>query len=80
MTDFEKSEELLCSPVSCLTKMGFLEGQFKGVVEDVAQLKEDMRAVRTTLDEAHGSWKMLLFLGSVSAAIGSIVTFFLGKH
>jgi phage shock protein A len=51
-----------------------MEVQVQRLEEDFAEMKSDIKAIRTTLDKASGGWKMLMIIGGLSAAIGSFVT------
>ena len=37
----------------------------------VAHMGEDLRAIRDTLTQAHGSWKTLVAIAGFSAAVGA---------
>ena len=51
-----------------------MEVQVERLEADMAEMKSDVKAIRATLDKASGGWKMLLVVGTISAAIGSFVT------
>lgn len=51
-----------------------MEVQVERLEKDMAEMKDDVKAIRATLDRASGGWKMLLVVGTISAAIGSFVT------
>ncbi len=51
-----------------------MEVQVERLEADMAEMKGDVKAIRATLDKASGGWKMLLVVGTISAAIGSFVT------
>ncbi len=51
-----------------------MEVQVERLEADMAEMKGDVKAIRATLDKASGGWKMLLDVGTISAAIGSFVT------
>lgn len=54
--------------------VGKLEVQVDRLEQDMSELKGDVKAIRATLDETKGSWKMLLVVGGFAAAIGGFVT------
>lgn len=54
--------------------VGKLEVQVERLEQDMSEMKGDVKAIRATLDETRGSWKMLLVVGGFSAAIGGFVT------
>lgn len=54
--------------------VGKLEVQVDRLEQDMSELKGDVKAIRATLDETKGSWKMLLVVGGFAAAIGGLVT------
>jgi phage shock protein A len=51
-----------------------MEVQVERLEKDMAEMKDDVKAIRATLDKASGGWKMLLVVGTISAAIGSFAT------
>ena len=51
-----------------------MEVQVERLEQDMADIKNDVRAIRVTLDKASGGWKMLLVVGTISAAVGSFAT------
>lgn len=51
-----------------------MEVQVENLEKDMADVKRDVKAIRTTLDKVDGSWKMLLVVGGFSAAVGGFVT------
>jgi molybdopterin biosynthesis enzyme len=40
----------------------------------VAEVKDDVKAIRATLDKATGGWKVLMMVGGASAAIAAFIT------
>lgn len=54
--------------------VGKLEVQVDRLEQDMSEMKSDVKAIRATLDETKGSWKMLLMVGGLAAAIGGFVT------
>lgn len=51
-----------------------LEVQVDRLETDVAEIKGDIKAIRATLDRAGGSWRMLVIVSSIAAAVGGFVT------
>lgn len=51
-----------------------LQVQVQRFEEDMSEMKGDVKAIRATLDETKGSWKMLLMVGGFAAAIGGLIT------
>lgn len=54
--------------------VGKLEVQVNRLETDVAEIKGDIKAIRATLDQAGGSWRMLVIVSSIAAAVGGFVT------
>jgi tetrahydromethanopterin S-methyltransferase subunit B len=54
--------------------VGRLEVQVERLEGDVSEMKGDIKAIRTTLDNASGSWKMLVIVAGFAAAVGGFVT------
>jgi len=54
--------------------VGKLEVQVERLEQDMSEMKGDVKAIRATLDETKGSWKMLLVVGGFAAAVGGFVT------
>lgn len=51
-----------------------LEVQVDRLETDVSEIKGDIKAIRATLDQAGGSWRMLVIVSSIAAAVGGFVT------
>lgn len=54
--------------------VGKLEVQVERLEQDMSEMKGDVKAIRATLDETKGSWKMLLIVGGFAAAVGGLIT------
>lgn len=50
-----------------------LEVQVERLEQDVHEMKGDIKAIRATLDNATGGWRMFMIVGGVSATIGGIL-------
>ena len=50
-----------------------LEVQVERLESDVHEMKGDIKAIRATLDNATGGWRMFLLVGGISATIGGIL-------
>jgi hypothetical protein len=48
---------------------GRLEAEVAGLCKQVSDMAEDLRAVRSTLDAAHGGWRVMVAVAGVSGAI-----------
>lgn len=55
---------------------GRLETEVKQLQGKVAEIYDDMKAVRSTLDAAGGSWRMLVGVATVSSAFTALLTKF----
>jgi len=57
--------------------LGRLEARMDAVEQDIAEMRADVKAIRTTLDEARGGWRTLALVagaaGSAGAALSQIV-------
>lgn len=51
-----------------------MEVEVERIQADLLELKNDVKAMRATLDRAEGGWKTIMIIGGISAAIGSFVT------
>lgn len=51
-----------------------MEVQVERLERDMSEMKDDIKAIRATLDRASGGWKMLLLVGGFAAAVGGFVT------
>lgn len=51
-----------------------MEVQVQRLESDVSEMKGDIKAIRATLDETKGSWKMLLIISGFAATVGGLVT------
>lgn len=54
--------------------VGKMEVQVERLESDVSEMKGDIKAIRATLDETKGSWKMLLVVSGFAATVGGLVT------
>lgn len=43
------------------------------LLQDYAEIKSDIRAIRDTLQEAKGGWRVLMLVGGAGAAIGGLI-------
>lgn len=48
-----------------------MEVQVERLETDVKEVKGDVKAIRATIDAASGGWRMLVVVGTISAAIGA---------
>lgn len=53
-------------------QLGALQADVENVKEDVAEIKSDVKEMRDILNEVRGSWKTLVILGGISAAVGAL--------
>lgn len=53
---------------------GQLEAKVDLMEKDVRELKDDVKAIRSMLDSAQGSWKTLLAVSGVVSFISSLIT------
>lgn len=44
------------------------------IVSSMSEMQKDLRAIKDTLAEARGGWRVLLFIGGAGGALGSAVT------
>lgn len=51
-----------------------MEVQVERLEKDMAELKDDVKAIRAVLDKADGGWRVLMIVGTLSAALGSFLT------
>lgn len=60
-------------------KIGQHSAHIETIKDDIAALKADVSAIRTTLAEARGGWRTLLLVagaaGTVGAFVGKIIPF-----
>jgi len=47
-----------------------LQTDMDKIVQDMKDVKDTLEAIRKTLDQAHGGWRMLMAVGSASALVG----------
>lgn len=50
-----------------------LEVQVERLEQDMHEMKGDVKAIRATLDNATGGWRMFMIVGGISATIGGIL-------
>lgn len=54
-------------------RLATLEQQMRDSRDDIAEMKIDVKAIRTALSEARGGWKIVLLLGGGAAAVGAAI-------
>jgi hypothetical protein len=53
-------------------QLGALRAEVSNLKGDVGDIKSDVREMRDILNEVRGSWKTLVILGGISAAVGAL--------
>ena len=56
-----------------------LQADMDKMVNEMKEIKEAIQAIRKTLDEAHGGWRMLLGVGGAMALVGGAIGWFFEK-
>lgn len=56
-----------------------LQADMDKMVNEMKEIKEAIQAIRKTLDEAHGGWRMLLGVGGAMALVGGALGWFFEK-
>jgi hypothetical protein len=59
------------------TEIKHLQTDMDKMVKDMNDIKETLKAIQQTLDQAHGGWRMLLAVGSAAALVGGAVAWFI---
>lgn len=59
------------------TEIKHLQSDMDKMVKDMNDIKETLKAIQQTLDQAHGGWRMLLAVGSAAALVGGAVAWFI---
>ena len=49
------------------------------VERDIAEIKSDVKKILAQVNEARGGWRLMMTLGSASAAVGAILATYLPK-
>lgn len=57
-----------------LQEYGRLTAQVEHLKKDVDELRNDMRKVLETLQQARGGWRFLLLICGASASAGALIT------
>ena len=50
-----------------------LQADMDKMVKEMEEIKEAIKAIQKTLEEAHGGWKTLMMVGGAFALIGAIL-------
>jgi prefoldin subunit 5 len=58
------------------TEIKHLQADMDKLVADMDDIKKTLNAINTTLAEARGGWKALMFLGGAGGVLGSALTYF----
>ena len=53
--------------------MGDLKARMIRVENDQTDMAKDLKAIRSSLDQAKGGWKTLMLVGGVAGAAGALV-------
>ncbi len=67
------------SIVSLEREVGDLRGTVDALERAVYVMQDDVRAIRSAVDQAAGSWKLLLGLAAISSAFGGFATWLVGQ-
>ena len=61
-------------------QLGELQGRIRSFEETLTRheaddrvMREDIKAIRTCLDQAKGGWKTLMLVGGLAGAVGALV-------
>lgn len=54
-------------------QIGALQADVGNLKTDMTQLKQDVREIRDIVIEARGSWRTLVILSGISAAVGGLI-------
>lgn len=54
-----------------------LEVQMQAVLKDYDDMRDDIRIIRDTLQEAKGGWRVLMLVGGAGAALGGAMVKFI---
>ena len=57
-----------------LERLVRLGTRLEAMLSDFDEMKDDVRAIRTKMDQASGSWKTLVAIGTLLTAVSSALT------
>lgn len=57
-----------------LKDFGILTAKVEHLEKEVAELRNDVKHLVALIEQARGSWKMLMMVGGLSAVIGATIT------
>lgn len=72
-TQLDQSERFVQAQID----IGILQTQMMELRIGQAGMVEQLKSIQTTLSEARGGWRVLMMLGGVGAALGSVATYIL---
>ena len=74
----ERSGAMMSQPMTPdqQERLAVVENDVNHLTADVAEIKTDVKAIRGTLAEARGGWKMLMLMGGAGAAAGGALVKF----
>ena len=56
-----------------------LQSDMDAMKDDVAAIRKSIEEINSTLSEAKGGWKVLIWAGGAASAMSALVGFFSGK-
>lgn len=54
-------------------QIAVLKTELEHMRKDMDEVKDDLRAIRSTLSEAKGGWKTLMLVAGVSSTVGALL-------
>lgn len=59
--------------------LGAHEADIAHLQKTVDSLAEDVRAIRSTIDESRGGWKAIMLIGGISSTLGGLVVWIITR-
>jgi hypothetical protein len=54
-------------------QIAILKTELEHMRKDMDEVKDDLKAIRSTLSEARGGWKTLMLVAGISSTLGALI-------
>jgi hypothetical protein len=54
-----------------IERLATLEAEMRDTREDLGEIKSDVKAIRSSVDQAKGGWRILIAVGAAAGGLGA---------